>query len=194
MSESSKKWYVLRAAGGKEKKAKEYLEKEIERRSLQDLVSQVLVPTEKVYKIRDGKRICTERLFYPGYVLIEAELTGELQHIIRNEIPHMSGFLTEKRERKNSDGKVQEEKIPIPLRDDEARRMFNEQDEQVGTEAETVVDYTVGDAVKITDGPFNGFDGTVEEIVEDRSKLKVMVMIFGRKTILELNFTQVTKE
>ena len=194
MSESNKKWYVLRAAGGKEKKAKEYLEKEIERRSLQDLVSQVLVPTEKVYKIRDGKRICTERLFYPGYVLIEAELTGELQHIIRNEVPHMSGFLTEKRERKNSDGKVQEEKIPVPLRDDEARRILGEQDEQIGTEAETVVDYAVGDAVKITDGPFNGFDGTVEEIVEDRSKLKVMVMIFGRKTILELNFTQVTKE
>ncbi len=194
MSESNKKWYVLRAAGGKEKKAKEYLEKEIERRSLQDLVSQVLVPTEKVYKIRDGKRVCTERLFYPGYVLIEAELTGELQHIIRNEVPHMSGFLTEKRERKNSDGKLQEEKLPIPLRDDEARRILGEQDEQIGTEAETVVDYTVGDAVKITDGPFNGFDGTVEEIVEDRSKLKVMVMIFGRKTILELNFTQVTKE
>ena len=194
MSESNKKWYVLRAAGGKEKKAKEYLEKEIERRSLQDLVSQVLVPTEKVYKIRDGKRVCTERLFYPGYVLIEAELTGELQHIIRNEVPHMSGFLTEKRERKNSDGKLQEEKLPIPLRDDEARRILGEQDEQIGTEAETVVDYTVGDAVKITDGPFNGFDGTVEEIVEDRSKLKVVVMIFGRKTILELNFTQVTKE
>ena len=194
MSESNKKWYVLRAAGGIEKKAKEYLEKEIERRSLQDLVSQVLVPTEKVYKIRDGKRVCTERLFYPGYVLIEAELTGELQHIIRNEVPHMSGFLTEKRERKNSDGKLQEEKLPIPLRDDEARRILGEQDEQIGTEAETVVDYTVGDAVKITDGPFNGFDGTVEEIVEDRSKLKVMVMIFGRKTILEINFTQVTKE
>ena len=194
MSESNKKWYVLRAAGGKEKKAKEYLEKEIERRSLQDLVSQVLVPTEKVYTVRNGKRVCTERLFYPGYVLIEAELTGELQHIIRNEVPHMSGFLTEKREKKNSDGKVQEEKIPVPLRDDEARRILGEQDEQIGTEAETVVDYTVGDAVKITDGPFNGFDGTVEEIVEDRSKLKVMVMIFGRKTILELNFTQVTKE
>ena len=79
MSESNKKWYVLRAAGGKERKAKEYLEKEIERRGLQDLVSQVLVPTEKVYRIREGKRICTERLFYPGYVLIEAELTGELQ-------------------------------------------------------------------------------------------------------------------
>ena len=194
MSESNKKWYVLRAAGGKEKKAKEYLEKEIERRRLQDLVSQVLVPTEKVYRIRDGKRICTERLFYPGYVLIEAELTGELQHIIRNEIPHMSGFLTEKRDVARGTGKAQEEKLPIPLRDDEVRRILGEQDEMANTEAETVIDYKAGDAVKITDGPFTGFDGTVEEIVEDRSKLKVMVMIFGRKTILELNFTQVTKE
>ncbi len=105
MGESSKKWYVLRAAGGKEKKAKEYLEKEIERCGLQDLVSQVLVPTEKVYRIRDGKRICTERLFYPGYVLIEAELTGELQYIIRNEVPHMSGFLTEKRDIKREGGR-----------------------------------------------------------------------------------------
>ena len=192
MSESNKKWYVLRAAGGKEKKAKEYLEKEIERRSLQDLVSQVLVPTEKVYRIRDGKRICTERLFYPGYVLIEAELTGELQHIIRNEIPHMSGFLTEKRDVTRGSGKAQEEKLPIPLRDDEVRRILGEQDEMASAETETVIDYKTGDAVKITDGPFTGFDGTVEEIVEDRSKLKVMVMIFGRKTILELNFTQVT--
>ena len=194
MSESNKKWYVLRAAGGKEKKAKEYLEKEIERRSLQDLVSQVLVPTDKVYRIRDGKRICTERLFYPGYVLIEAELTGELQHIIRNEVPHMSGFLTEKRYVSRNGGKAQEEKLPIPLRDDEVRRILGEQDEQANAEVETVVDYHVGDPVKITDGPFSGFDGTVEEIVEDRSKLKVVVMIFGRKTILELNFTQVTKE
>ena len=194
MSESSKKWYVLRAAGGKEKKAKEYLEKEIERCGLQDLVSQVLVPTEKVYRIRDGKRICTERLFYPGYVLIEAELTGELQHIIRNEIPHMSGFLTEKQDVKRGDGKTQIEKLPTPIRQDEVDRILGKKDEMADTEAVTVVDYQVGDAVKITDGPFEGFDGTVEEIVEDRSKLKVMVMIFGRKTLLELNFTQVTKE
>ena len=194
MSESSKKWYVLRAAGGKEKKAKEYLEKEIERRGLQDLVSQVLVPTEKVYRIRDGKRGCTERLFYPGYVLIEAELTGELQHIIRNEIPHMSGFLTEKQDVKRGDGKTQIEKLPTPIRQDEVDRILGKKDEMADTEAVTVVDYQVGDAVKITDGPFEGFDGTVEEIVEDRSKLKVMVMIFGRKTLLELNFTQVTKE
>ena len=194
MSESSKKWYVLRAAGGKEKKAKEYLEKEIERRGLQDLVSQFLVPTEKVYRIRDGKRVCTERLFYPGYVLIEAELTGELQHIIRNEIPHMSGFLTEKQDVKRGDGKTQIEKLPTPIRQDEVDRILGKKDEMADTEAVTVVDYEVGDAVKITDGPFEGFDGTVEEIVEDRSKLKVMVMIFGRKTLLELNFTQVTKE
>ena len=194
MSESGKKWYVLRAAGGKEKKAKEYLEKEIERCGLQDLVSQVLVPTEKVYRIRDGKRVCTERLFYPGYVLIEAELTGELQYIIRNEVPHMSGFLTEKRDVKRGDGKAQEEKLPIPLRPDEVDRILGKKDEMADTEAVTVVDYQVGDAVKITDGPFEGFDGTVDEIVEDRSKLKVMVMIFGRKTLLELNFTQVTKE
>ena len=194
MSESSKKWYVLRAGGGKEKKAKEYLEKEIERRGLQDLVSQVLVPTEKVYRIRDGKRVCTERLFYPGYVLIEAELTGELQHIIRNEIPHMSGFLTEKQDVKRGDGKTQLEKLPTPIRQDEVDRILGKKDEMADTEAVTVVDYQVGDAVKITDGPFEGLDGTVEEIVEDRSKLKVMVMIFGRKTLLELNFTQVTKE
>ncbi len=194
MSENGKKWYVLRAAGGKEKKAKEYLEKEIERCGLQDYVSQVLVPTEKVYRIKDGKRVAQERLFFPGYVLIEAELTGELQYIIRNEVPHMSGFLTEKREVSKSGGKAQEEKVPVPLRESEVKRILGEQDEKAGNEGETIVDYKIGEAVKITDGPFSGFDGTVEEIVEDRSKIKVMVMIFGRKTLLELNFTQVTKE
>ncbi len=191
---SEKKWYVLRTAGGKEKKAKEYLEKEIERFGLKDFVNQVLVPTEKVYQIRNGKRVCTERLYFPGYVLIEAELVPELQYIIRNDVPHMSGFLTEKREVRRNGAKVQEERLPIPLRDDEVRRLLGEQDEKAGSEAETIVDYLVGDAVKITDGPFSGFDGTVEEIIEDRSKLKVVVMIFGRKTLLELSFTQVTKE
>ncbi len=184
MSESNKKWYVLRAAGGKEKKAKEYLEKEIERFNLQDLVDQILVPTEKVYKIQNGKRVCTERLFYPGYVLIQADMTGELQYIIRNEVPHMSGFLTE--------GKGNRE--PLAIRDDEVKRLLGEQDEQAAKEGTTIIDYQVGEAIKITDGAFNGFSATVEEVIEDRSKLKAAVMIFGRKTILELNFTQVTKE
>jgi transcriptional antiterminator NusG len=191
MSESSKKWYVLRTAGSKEKKAKEYLEKEIERCGLQDHVSQVLVPTEKVYKIRNGKRVETEKILYPGYVLIEAELVGELQNIIRNEVPGMSGFLTEKREVKNS---REIERVPVPLRDEEAKRILGQQDENVASEAETEINFYVGEAVKITDGPFSGFSGTIEEILEDRNKLKVEVMIFDRKTPLELNFTQVTKE
>lgn len=184
MSESKKNWYVLRAAGGKEKKAKEYLEKEIERYGLQNLVDQVLIPTEKVYKIRDGKRVCTERLFYPGYILIQAEMTGELQYIIRNEVPHMSGFLTTGKNDRN----------PMPIREDEVRRILGEQDQNAQSDGETIIDYVVGEAVKITDGPFSGFNGTVEEVVEDRSKIKVAVMIFGRKTLMELNFTQVTKE
>jgi transcriptional antiterminator NusG len=191
MSESSKKWYVLRTAGSKEKKAKEYLEKEIERCGLQDHVSQVLVPTEKVYKIRNGKRVETEKILYPGYVLIEAELVGELQNIIRNEVPGMSGFLTEKREVKNS---REIERVPVPLRDEEAKRILGQQDENVASEAETEINFYVGEAVKITDGPFSGFSGTIEEILEDRNKLKVEVMIFDRKTPPELNFTQVTKE
>ena len=106
----------------------------------------------------------------------------------------MSGFLTEKRDVNRGNGKAQEEKVPVPLRESEVKRILGEQDEVAVSEGETIVDYKIGEAVKITDGPFSGFDGTVEEIVEDRSKLKVMVMIFGRKTLLELNFTQVTKE
>lgn len=184
MSESTMKWYVLRAVGGKEKKAKEYLEKEIERFGLGHLVGQVIVPTEKVYKVKDGKRVCTERLIFPGYVLIEAELTGELQYIIRNEVPHMTGLLTQKKGDPN----------PVPLRDEEVRRILGTQDENAQSEGETLVDFSIGEAVKITDGPFSGFDGTVEEIIEDRSKLKIAVMVFGRKTLLELTFTQVTKE
>jgi len=180
-----KKWYVLRTAGGKEKKAKDYLEKEIEKSGLQNQVSQVLVPVEKKFVVKNGKRVATEKLLYPGYVLIEAELSGDLQYIIRNLVPGMSGFLTEK----DSKG----ERIPVPIRDEEAKRILGQQDEEVVSEGETEVDYSVGESVRITDGPFTGFDGTVDEIVEDRSKIKVIVMIFGRKTLLELNFNQVTK-
>lgn len=184
-----KKWYVLRTAGGKEKKAAEHLEKEIERSHLENQVSQVLVPVEKKFVVKNGKRVATEKLLYPGYVLIEAELSAELQYIIRNLVPGMSGFLTEK-----GDGKQVGERIAVPLRDEEVRRILGQHDEEVVSEAETEVDYEVGESVRITEGPFTGFDGTIDEIVEDRSKLKVIVMIFGRKTLLELNFNQVTKE
>ena len=184
------KWYVLRAAGGKEKKAKEYLEKEIERSGVEDQVGQVLVPVKKEIVTKNGKRKAMDKLLFPGYVLIQAELSAKLENIIRNLVPGMAGFLTEKKSTSGS----QFERIPVPLRDEEVQRILGNQDENAESAAEIVVNYEIGDAVKITDGPFSGFDGTVEEIVEDRSKLKVMVMIFGRKTLLELNFTQVTKE
>jgi len=184
------KWYVLRTAGGKEKKAKEYLEKEIEKSGLQDQVSQVLVPVKKEIVNKNGKRKAVDKLLFPSYVLIQAELSAKLENIIRNLVPGMSGFLTEK---KATTG-TQFERVPVPLRDEEVQRILGVQDENADNAADAVVNFEVGDAVKITDGPFSGFSGTVDEIVEDRSKLKVIVVIFGRKTLLELSFTQVTKE
>ena len=183
------KWYVLRTAGSKEKKAKDYLEKEIERCGLQEQVAQVLVPVKREIVTKNGKRKVVEKLLFPGYVLIQAILNPELEYIIRNCVPGMSGFLTEKR----TNGS-QTERVAVPLRDDEARRILGDQDENVDNPAETEVNFAVGDSVKITDGPFNGFSGTVDAIEEDRSKLKVIVVIVGRKTLLELSFTQVTKE
>ena len=187
---SDMKWYVLRTAGGKEKKAAEYLQKEIERSKIQDQVSQVLVPVKKEIVTRNGKRKAVDKLLFPGYVLIQAELSAKLENIIRNLVPGMSGFLTEKR---NTTG-AQFERIPVPIRDEEVQRILGVQDENADSAAETVVNYEIGESVKIIDGPFSGFSGTVDEILEDRSKVKVIVVIFGRKTQLELNFTQVTKE
>lgn len=185
-----KKWYVLRTAGGKEKKAKEYLEKEIERSGLQDQVSQVLVPVKKEIVTKNGKRKAVDKLLFPGYVLIQAELSAMLENIIRNLVPGMSGFLTEKKAKSGN----QIERVPVPIRDEEIQRILGDQDKNVDTAAVIDVEYNVGDSVNITDGPFNGFSGTIDEILEDRSKLKVIVVIFGRKTLLELSFTQVTKE
>ena len=185
---ADKKWYVLRTAGTKEKKAAEYLVKEIERHAdLQAIVDQVLVPVKKEIVTKNGKRKEVDRLLFPGYVLIHAELNPDLEYVIRNGIPGMSGFLTEK----TGNGT---DRIPVPIRDEEAQRILGVQDEMAVNAAETEVNFTVGESVKITDGPFSGFSGTVEEILEDRSKLKVVVVIFGRKTLLELSFTQVTKE
>lgn len=130
-----------------------------------------------------------ERLLYPGYVLIQAQLNPELEYIIRNDIPGMSGFLTEKK----TTGAMTE-RVPVPIRDDEAQWILGNQDQNVDNPVETEVNFEVGESVKITDGPFSGFSGTVDAIEEDRSKLKVIVVIFGRKTLLELSFTQVTKE
>jgi transcriptional antiterminator NusG len=185
---ADKKWYVLRTAGTKEKKAAEYLVKEIERHpDLQAIVDQVLVPVKKEIVTKNGKRKEVERLLFPGYVLIHAELNPDLEYVIRNGIPGMSGFLTEK----TGNGT---DRIPVPIREEEAQRILGVQDENAVSAAETEVNFSVGESVRITDGPFSGFNGTVEDIIQERSKLKVVVVIFGRKTLLELSFTQVTKE
>ena len=185
---AEKKWYVLRTAGTKEKKAAEYLVKEIERHpDLQAIVDQVLVPVKKEIVTKNGKRKEVERLLFPGYVLIHAELNPDLEYVIRNGIPGMSGILTEK----TGNGT---DRIPVPIRDEEAQRILGVQDENAVSAAETEVNFSVGESVRITDGPFSGFNGTVEDIIQERSKLKVVVVIFGRKTLLELSFTQVTKE
>ena len=178
----TKKLYVVRTTGGKEKKAKEYLEKEIESSNLGERIPQVLIPTEKYYQVKNGKRVSAERNFYPGYIFVEAALTPDIIHLITN-IPFIVGFLSEGKDR-----------IPVPVRDAEMDRIMGRVDELADQDEETLTPYIVGEAVKITDGPFNGFDGVVEEIVEDKRKLKVMVKIFGRKTLLELNFAQVTKD
>ncbi|WP_423129017.1 transcription termination/antitermination protein NusG [Gaoshiqia sp. Z1-71] len=182
MSENVKKWYVLRTVGGKEKKVKEYIENEIANAGLQEYISQVLIPTEKVYQIRNGKKISKERNFFPGYVLIEAALVGEIPHMLKN-ITNVIGFL--------GDTKGGE---PVPMRQSEVNRILGRVDQMAEADAEVNIPYVVGETVKVTDGPFNGFNGIIEEINEEKKKLKVMVKIFGRKTPLELSFMQVEKE
>jgi transcriptional antiterminator NusG len=180
MGEQVKKWYVVRAVSGKEKKVKEYIESEISRLGLQDFLSQVLIPTEKVYQVRKGKKISKERNYFPGYVLIEAALVGEITHIIRN-IPNVLGFLGTGNE-------------PSPMRASEVKRILGKVDELAEQSEGINVPFIVGETVKVVDGPFNSFSGVIEEINEEKKKLKVMVKIFGRKTPLELTFMQVEKE
>lgn len=179
MVAQAKKWYVLRAVSGKEAKVKEYLDADIVNSGLSDYVSQVLIPTEKVYSVRNGKKIVKERSYLPGYVLVEAALVGEVAHHLRNT-PNVLGFLG------GSEN-------PVPLRQSEVNRILGTFDELQENE-EVSVSFTVGETVKVNVGPFAGFNGVVEEVSNEKKKLKVMVKIFGRKTPLELGFMQVEKE
>ncbi len=182
MAENGKHWYVVRAISGKEKKVRDYIEDEIARSGLSDFVSKVLIPTEKIYQIRNGKKISKERSFFPGYILIEAELTGEVPHIIRG-VNGVIGFLGAE---KGGD--------PLPMRQSEVNRILGKVDELAESEEELNIPYIVGETVKVIDGPFNGFSGSIEKINEEKKKLEVMVKIFGRKQPLELSFLQVEKE
>ena len=182
MAEYEKKWYVVRAISGKEKKVKEYIESEIAALGLQDFVGQVLIPMEKVYQIRNGKKVSKERSFFPGYVLVEIAMIGEVPHVIKG-INNVIGFLGAE---KGGD--------PVPLRMSEVNRILGKVDELAETDEELNIPFIVGETIKVTDGPFNGFNGTIEEINEEKRKLKVMVKIFGRKTPVELGYLQVEKE
>lgn len=177
-----KKWYVVRAIGGKEKKVKEYIENEISRLKLQDYIDQVLIPTEKVYSIRNGKKVSKERNYFPGYILIEASLVGEIPHIIKG-VPDVIGFLGE-----TKGGE------PLPMRQREVNKILGKVDELSEKEESNTIPYFEGEVVKVIDGPFSNFSGIIEKVNNEKKKLQVMVKIFGRKTPIELGFMQVEKE
>ena len=176
-----KKWYVVRAVSGQENKIKNYIESEINRLGYSDFVEDILVPTEKVIQIRNGKKISKERVYFPGYIMVKANLSGEIPHIIRS-ITNVIGFLGET---KGGD--------TVPLRKSEVNRMLGKVDELAVQTENVAIPFVLGETVKVIDGPFNGFNGTVENINEEKRKLEVMVKIFGRKTPLELSYMQVEK-
>ena len=175
------KWYVLKAISGQEDKVKNYIENEMRRLNMESYVTQVVIPMEKVILIRNGKKVPKERPYYPGYLMVEADLVGEVPHIIKN-IPGVISFLSLT---KGGD--------PVPMRKSEVNRMLGKIDELSEFATDVEIPYVVGENVKVIDGPFNGFNGTIEKILEEKKKLEVSVMIFGRKTPMELSFVQVEK-
>ena len=176
-----KKWYVIRAISGQENKIKTYIESEVKRLKIDLFVEEIIVPTQKVIQIRNGKKVSKEKVYFPGYIMIKANLTGEIPHIIRS-FPNILGFLGET---KGGD--------PVPLRGNEVSRMLGKVDELSMDAENIVIPFTIGESIKVIDGPFNGFNGNVEKVNEDKRKLEVMVKIFGRKTPLELSYMQVEK-
>ncbi len=181
MAQTGKKWYVLRAVSGKEAKVKEYLEALMKRDELLSAnVGEILLPTEKYAQLRNGKRVVKEKLFLPGYILIEANLQGEVAHTLRF-MPNVLGFL----------GGLDN---PTPVRQADINRILGTAEETIIKSDDMIVPFSVDEAVKVTDGPFSGFSGIIEEVNTEKRKLKVMVKIFGRKTPLELAYNQVEKE
>ncbi|MBX3101356.1 MAG: transcription termination/antitermination factor NusG [Bacteroidetes bacterium] len=181
MSTHTPYWYVVRCISGQEKKVKQYLESEIERLHLQGNVLQILIPSEKVYEMRNGKKRSREKSLYPGYIFLEAMANPEIIQVIR-DVPGVVGFLG-----------ADKGKTPIPMREIEVQKMLGQVTELEEMEEVMENPYAVGEEVKVMDGPFNGFTGLVEEVYDDKKKLKVAVKIFGRNTPLELNYLQVER-
>jgi len=175
----AKRWYSVSVLSNFEKKIAEQIRHAVEEAGLEDEIEEVLVPTEEVIEIRRNKKVPTERRFMPGYVLVRMEMTDQGYHLINN-INRVTGFL-------GAQGK------PMPMRDHEVNAILNRVEEGEAA-PRTLISFEVGEKVKVTDGPFEGFDGMVEDVDDDNQRLKVMVSIFGRATPVELEFTQVSKE
>ena len=179
MSEGEKKWYAIHVLSGHERKVKAYLENEIDRLGLQDRITQILIPSEEVTEMRDGKRRVKNKVFFPGYMLIELVLDKETQHVVLNT-PGVTNFVGPRNQ-------------PQPLRPEEVDRILGRVKESAAEEL-LEVPFRVGDPIRVIDGPFSDFTGFVEEINREKKKVKVMVSIFGRATPVELDFLQVELE
>jgi transcriptional antiterminator NusG len=176
---TDKRWYVVRTYSGHENKVKAYLENEVNQAGLGERISSVIVPSEKVFEVKDGKKKSKTRTFFPGYILVEAVLDKATQHLILNT-PSVISFVGPKN-------------APAPLQPSEVRRLIGKIEERKDVEV-IEVPFHLGEAVKVIDGPFNNFSGFVQEVNEEKMKVKVMVSIFGRKTPVELDFSQVELE
>jgi len=175
----NKRWYVVRTYSGHEAKVKAYLESEVARLNLSERLSSVMIPSEKVIEVKDGKKKAKVKNFFPGYVLVEVILDKETVHLIL-EAPSVLGFVPDKNN-------------PAPLQPDEVRRLIGKMEQKADVEM-VEIPFRMGDPVKVVEGPFNNFSGFVQEVNPEKLKVKVMVSIFGRKTPVELDFVQVELE
>ena len=174
----AKRWYIIHAYSNFEKKVAESIREHANQRGLMHLFDEIMVPTEKVVEVRRGRKVDTERKFFPGYVLVKMELTDEVYHLIKNT-PKVTGFLGT-------------DKKPMPISEAEANRILHQVQEGI-ERPKPSISFEVGEQVRVSDGPFASFNGTVEEVDEGRSRVKVAVSIFGRATPVELEFGQVEK-
>lgn len=177
------RWYVVRTYSGHENKVKLALENESKELGLQEKITRVMIPSEKIFEVKDGKKKSKTKNFFPGYILVEAILDEKTKHLILNTPSVLSFVGTKDR--------------PVPLQPDEVKRLIGKIEEKKddGTEVEHIeIPFHIGEPVKVVSGPFHNFTGFVQEINQEKMKLKVMVSIFGRKTPIELDFTQVELE